>query len=505
MKQIFPWQLFYLMFLLPVYGSAAINITEISMQDKDGYSTFMLDLDGPVNINLFPLDNPDRVVLDLSGVRMSNLGKMRALKSSVLRGIRAASQSDGRLRIVLDMTRPIWPRSYFKAYGEKTRLIVELRDSVGVPNPIPSAKTSPTKAEKPAPMVSSDPQPALPPSVVKRSRNASLAPDPLAPTHPIPPEAAKVVNKVLTAQPILTTPPQFVASLGALPDGLGKSEKITHPAESVPIPSDAGTRNHTVPIFSPAQEKTVASLRPGIRGRDIVIAVDAGHGGKDPGATGPGGTEEKTVTLAIARRVAELIRQERGMRPILIRNGDYFVELRERVQKARAAKADLFISIHADAAHDPSAAGASVYVVSEKGASSEAARFLAEKENAVDLVGGVHLEGRDSNLARTLLNMSQSATLNASLAVAERILSNIEKIGYLSRDSVERAGFLVLKAPDIPSVLVETAYLSNPNEEEKLGDPNYQQTIAKTIVKGIRAYFLRSPPSDSLLAKATPG
>ena len=232
----------------------------------------------------------------------------------------------------------------------------------------------------------------------------------------------------------------------------------------------------------------------------IIIAVDAGHGGDDPGARGKNGTEEKQITLAIARKLAELINQQPGMKAVLVRKGDYFVDLRKRVQIARTAKADLFISIHADAFQNATVKGASVFTLSNKGATSEAARWLAKSENSSDLVGGVSLNDKEDVLASVLLDLSQTATQDASVNVASKVLKNFEHIGELHYGSVQKAGFMVLKSPDIPSILVETAFISNPSEELKLVNTDHQLKIAGAIFNGVRSYFNRLVPEESKIA-----
>jgi len=236
------------------------------------------------------------------------------------------------------------------------------------------------------------------------------------------------------------------------------------------------------------------------RYRDIVVAIDAGHGGEDPGARGPRGTREKDVVLAIARKLEALIRKEPGMRPVMVRDGDYYIDLRRRTQKAREQKADIFVSIHADAFTRPDARGSSVFILSERGATSEAARWLADKENASDLIGGVDLGGKDKMLASVLLDLSQTASVEASHDVAAQVLEGLKGIGEVHKGQVERAGFMVLKAPDIPSLLVETAFISNPAEEKKLQDEDHQQELARAIFNGVRGYFTRSPPPGTRLA-----
>ncbi|MGH8851785.1 MAG: N-acetylmuramoyl-L-alanine amidase [Casimicrobiaceae bacterium] len=228
--------------------------------------------------------------------------------------------------------------------------------------------------------------------------------------------------------------------------------------------------------------------------RPIIIAVDPGHGGEDPGAIGHRGTKEKNVTLAIARRIRTLIDREPGMRTMLTRDDDYFVPLNVRVQKARRVRADLFVSIHADAFSTPQARGSSVFALSEHGATSAAARWLAQRENEADLIGGVNLDNRDPILAKTLLDLSQTAQINDSLRVGRSVLNGIGAVNPLHKGSVEQAGFAVLKAPDIPSILVETAFISNPDEELKLRSARQQQLFAESIADGIHRYFAQSPP-----------
>jgi len=234
--------------------------------------------------------------------------------------------------------------------------------------------------------------------------------------------------------------------------------------------------------------------------RDVVIAIDAGHGGVDPGAKGYRGTYEKDVVLAVARRLARLVAKEPGMRPVLIRDGDYFISLRKRTAKARAAKADLFISLHADSFHNTHARGTSIYVLSENGASDEAGRWLAQKENAADLVGGISLDDKDDLLASVLLDMSQSATNVSSFAAANDVLRSVRGVGHMHKRVVQQAGFVVLKSPDIPSMLIETAFITNPSDERRLNSPAFQQQLAMSVLKGIRQYFVNHPLEGTVYA-----
>jgi N-acetylmuramoyl-L-alanine amidase len=228
--------------------------------------------------------------------------------------------------------------------------------------------------------------------------------------------------------------------------------------------------------------------------RRITVAIDPGHGGEDPGAIGRRGTFEKHVVLAISRRLSKLLENDGNVRAMLTRNDDFYVPLAERVRKARRVQADLFVSIHADAFREPSARGSSVFALSEHGATSAAARWLAQKENAADLIGGVNLDIKDPVLARTLLDLSQTAQINDSLKAGREVLEGIATHNALHKSTVEQAGFAVLKAPDIPSILVETAFISNPDEELKLRSPRHQQRFAESIADGIHRYFAQSPP-----------
>lgn len=268
-------------------------------------------------------------------------------------------------------------------------------------------------------------------------------------------------------------------------------------AVSAPTPVVAEPRAESRPVASTPSDARVVDDK---RYRDIIVAIDAGHGGEDPGAIGSRGTREKDVVLAIARKLEDLIRKEHGMRPVMIRDGDYYIDLRRRTQKARQQKADIFVSIHADAFKHPDARGSSVFILSERGATSEAARWLADKENASDLIGGVDLGGKDKMLASVLLDLSQTASVEASHDVATQVLEGLKGIGEVHKGQVERAGFMVLKSPDIPSLLVETAFISNPAEEKKLQDEDHQQDLARAVLNGIRGYFTRSPPPGTRLA-----
>lgn len=263
--------------------------------------------------------------------------------------------------------------------------------------------------------------------------------------------------------------------------------------ETAPTPRQTAISAKPAEIATPKPVTTVSKSKKYMVRRDIIIAIDPGHGGQDSGALGKHGTKEKDIVLAVAKRLAKIVDAEPGMRAYLTRDTDVFITLRQRIKRARENKADMFISIHADAFKDAKAKGASVFVLSQRGASSEAAQMMADKENAADLAGGISLEDKDDMLASVLLDLSQTASLEASLEVANTVLAGLKRVGNVHKKHVESAAFVVLKSPDIPSILVETAFVSNPDEERKLNTPSHQNKIARAILSGISNYFQRNP------------
>jgi N-acetylmuramoyl-L-alanine amidase len=272
---------------------------------------------------------------------------------------------------------------------------------------------------------------------------------------------------------------------------------------------DIATPGAKTVAVTPAVPVAPVAIRPAHAptetGRDIVIAVDAGHGGVDPGASGRRGTREKDVVLEVAKALVARLNQEPGMKGVLTRDGDYFITLPERTKRARKAKADLFVSIHADAIANPDVSGSSVYVLSERGASSEAARWLAERENAADLMGGVKLDDKDPALANVLMDLSQTASIASSMVAAENVLKSLDRIGEVRKPRVQQAGFVVLKSPDIPSMLVETAFISNREDERKLAQPAHRAKLANAIFAGIEQYFAGNAPDGTRLAASRRG
>jgi N-acetylmuramoyl-L-alanine amidase len=391
-------------------ASAAVPVQagDVRLWSGPEGTRLVVDLSAPVRYEVFALENPDRIVVDLANTRLQS-GKGMPAAQGPVRSVRSGPQAGGGLRIVLDLEARQSVKSFMVgpegAAGH--RLVVELPPVAGG-----------------------------------------------APTPSAPPLAQQVLA----------------------------------------VTSAAVAREATA-VANPV--KTLASAP---QGRDLVIAVDAGHGGQDPGAIGRGGTREKDVTLSIARRLAKAIDAEEGMRAVLVRDGDYFISLRGRVRKARDAGADMFISVHADSVLDRSVSGASVYVLSLRGASDEASRWLAERENAADLMGGVSLDDKNDVLASVLLDVTQKEAVSNSVDAAGAVLSSLRRVGSVHGNRVRHAGFVVLKSPDIPSMLVETAFISNAADERRLRDTAYQQRVAAAIHAGVRNYFYDKPPPGTKLA-----
>ncbi len=363
---------------------AATQVRNVAFEaPSPGSARFTLTLSGPPNHQVFTLDNPRRVVIDLKSTSLPRSMAMPAAAGPVT-SVRSGTQPGGKLRFVLEMDARY---TTMKAWASGNQLILDLG-------------MTPVVAAPPAP------------------------PKPVQAAH---------------------------------------------------APADLG--------------------------RDIVIAVDAGHGGQDPGASGAAGTREKDVVLAIARALARRIDAEPGMKAVLTRDSDVYIAHRERMNIARRARADIFISVHADAIQNRGVTGSSVYVLSTRGASSEAARWLAEEQNAADLKGGVSLGDKDDALASVLIDLTQTASIGGSMEAAERVLGQLDRVGTVRKTRVQQAAFLVLKSPDIPSMLVETAYISNPGEERKLRTASHQTEVAEAIFNGVREYFRQSPPDGTLFAR----
>jgi len=320
--------------------------------------------------------------------------------------------------------------------------------------------------------------------VIAQETSTDIASQPHVIVEPLPPQ----VEVAETNVPKITKPAEVIrpTELPKPADSpIAKVETKEKPELKTP---EIKTQE---PTHANSQEATQAKIKK--IGRQIVIAIDAGHGGEDPGARGANGSHEKDVTLMIAKKLKEKVDNEPNMRAVLTRDSDFFIPLHGRVVKARNMQADLFVSIHADAFTNQSAKGSSVFALSERGATSASARYLAKKENESDLIGGVSLDDKDPVLARTLLDLSQTATINDSLKLGKAVLTQIGSINALHTSRVEQAAFAVLKSPDIPSILVETAFISNPDEERRLNDVEYQNKLVASILAGIKKYFSTNP------------
>lgn len=388
-----------LLLLSAVCVAAPIELEGARIIELADRTQVVFEVSAPVKYSSFTLDNPPRLVVDLSDTRLNGSLKNLMLRSSDVRSVRTGIRAGVDLRIVVDMVAGALSKTYLIPPDGKQgyRLAVDVFRN-GMSNP--------------------------------HLLQASLADSP--------------ISLVSLGQP---------------------------QANSVSVPK--------LKVISVPKE--------------IVVAIDPGHGGKDPGAIGPRGTREKEVVLSISKRLQALVNSEPGMRAILTRNDDTYLHLRQRIEIARQHQADLFVSIHADAFTDPKAHGSSVFILSTKGASSEAARWLANSENAADLIGGVKLDNEDDFVNTVLFDIYQDATLEFSMHLGEKVLGQLRRIGDVHKPRVERAGFAVLKSPDIPSILVETAFITNPREEAKLHNSRHQQQLAQAIMDGIRTYFRQRP------------
>lgn len=436
--------------LLPAMANGAVNVTATRVWPAADYTRITIEASSEISQKMLLLKNPDRLVLDLDGVDLNQ--NLKALANQIsandpyIKQVRVANFKPGTVRVVIDLKGEVKPNIFMlqPAGNYNHRLVLDvypLQDPLaGVLN----------KIEK---------QPeALPIQEPKVAEQRPIE----KPLEPKPVEAKPAETKPTENKPSIDKPD------ASLPIAEQSPEEVVEK----PLTNKPATQNGT---------------------RLITIAIDAGHGGEDPGAKGANGSREKDITLGIAKKLKQRIDEEPNMRGILTRDADFFIPLHGRVVKARNMQADLFISVHADAFIRPDARGSSVFALSEKGATSASARYLAKKENESDLIGGVSLDNKDMNLARTLLDLSQTATINDSLKLGKHVLRNIGEINTLHKGSVEQAGFAVLKSPDIPSILVETAFISNPEEERRLNDDAYRAKLVEAILGGVKKYFAANP------------
>ena len=437
--------------LVLTLGSAELafgaSIVAVRVWPAADYTRITIESDAPLSQKHFLAENPSRLVIDIDGLELSPalrdlVGKVRA-DDPFIAGVRAGQNQPRVVRLVIDLKQPTAPQLFtldpVAAYQH--RLVFDL---------YPTQERDPLLA------------------LIRDKETAEK-------------QAAQSVQDALG---------EFIGKMdrpGAAPPPLAQVPEPGILPPLVPLPAP----------LPPQLRQTPAPLPPAIQGRIdrlIVVAIDPGHGGEDPGASGPSGLHEKDVVLQIALQLRDHINAMPNMRAMLTRDSDFFVPLQERVRKAQRVQADLFVSIHADAFITPQARGASVFALSQGGASSAAARWMANRENAADAVGGVNIQAKDPSVLRALLDMSTTAQIRDSMKLGGEVLGQIGRVGKLHKGSVEQAGFAVLKAPDIPSILVESAFISNPEEEAKLRDPEYQAQLVHALSVGIQRYFAKNPP-----------
>ena len=420
------------------------TIVAVRVWPAADYTRVTIESDTPLAAKHSLVDNPNRLVIDVDGLELSPalrelVGKVRSDDPYIER-LRVGQNQPRVVRLVIDLKQAVAPQLFTLApvAAYQHRLVFDL---------YPTQERDPLLA-------------------LIRDRESAER------------EAAKEVRDALG---------EFIGKLdGKTPSTSASAPPVVAtpgPAASAPIPLP--------PLVPPAPLPQTAQNKID---RLIVVAIDPGHGGEDPGASGPSGLREKDVVLQIAMQLRDRLNALPNMRAMMTRDADFFVPLHDRVKKARRVQADLFVSIHADAFMTPQARGASVFALSEGGASSAAARWMANRENAADAVGGINVNAKDASVMRALLDMSTTAQIRDSMKLGGEVLGQIGKVGKLHKGSVEQAGFAVLKAPDIPSILVESAFISNPEEESKLRDPQYQARLGDALVTGIRRYFAKNPP-----------
>ena len=421
--------------------ASGASIVAVRVWPAADYTRVTIESDAALAQKHFLAENPNRLVIDIDGLELSPalrdlVGKVRA-DDPFIAGVRAGQNQPRVVRVVIDLKQPTAPQLFTLApvAAYQHRLVFDL---------YPTQERDPLLA-------------------LIRDKDAAEQ------------QAAKAVQDALG---------EFIGKMGNPVPPLAQG-----PGPALPPIAAA-------PLPAPPQQ-TPAPLPPAVQGRIdrlIVVAIDPGHGGEDPGASGPSGLHEKDVVLKIALQLRERINTLPNMRAMLTRDADFFVPLHDRVRKAQRVQADLFVSIHADAFITPAARGASVFALSQGGATSAAARWMANRENAADAIGGVNIKAKDASVLRALLDMSTTAQIRDSLRLGGEVLGQIGRVGKLHKGSVEQAGFAVLKAPDIPSILVESAFISNPEEEARLRDPQYQTQLVNALALGIQRYFAKNPP-----------
>ncbi|WP_413707837.1 N-acetylmuramoyl-L-alanine amidase [Ralstonia sp. Ralssp110] len=451
------------------------NIVAVRVWPAEDYTRVTIESDVALKATHQLIKDPDRLMVDIDGLDLNptlrELVAKIAPNDPYIRQVRVGQNRPSVVRLVFDLKESVNPQVFtlLPIAGYRNRLVFDLYPT-NPPDPLMQlVQATEGKQERfaasggtPMPEPSDDDDPIA--ALARRNSGGSPTKTPIE--EPQPPALAN------------RTPP-----------------RRTPPATSAHPPSTLANAPNTPPLEIIPEQPVPRAPSNGPRMRRLLtVAIDPGHGGEDPGATGGAGTHEKDVVLSIARMLKAKIDAQPNMRAMMTRDSDYFVPLGVRVQKARRVQADLFVSIHADAFLSPEARGASVFVLSDRGASSAQAKWLANKENAADMIGGANLGSKDAQVTRVLLDLSTTAQITDSMKVGRAVLDQIGGINRLHKGQVEQAGFAVLKAPDIPSILVETAFISNPEEEAKLNDLGHQNQLADAILRGIRAYFAKNPP-----------
>ena len=442
-----------------VFGS---TILAVRIWPAADYTRVTIESDQPLAARNFVAEEPYRLVIDIDNLELSPalrdmVGKVRA-DDPFIAGVRVGQNQPRVVRLVVDLKQPVAPQQFALApvAAYQNRLVFDLYP-VKAQDPLLALLRGKEQAERAAAQSVQD---ALG-EFIGRMPGGAVAPTP--------------------GGTAVAAAPSSAAAARVADAGSGAARGAGVDASAMEMQSPFTTR-----ALTPEEKRKVDRL--------LVIAIDPGHGGEDPGAIGPSGLKEKDVVLAIALQLRERLNAKPGVRVLMTRDSDFFVPLGERVKKAERVQADLFVSIHADAFLTPEARGASVFALSQGGASSAAARWMAKRENAADSVGGVNVKVKDAAVMRAMLDMSTTAQIKDSMRLGSEVLSRIGKVGKLHRGRVEQAGFAVLKAPAIPSILVETAFISNPQEEDKLRDPDYRHQLVEALFTGIDRYFAKNPP-----------
>ncbi len=488
-----------------VFSAQAGEVSKVEVATGATGTRAEIQLDGRGEFKTISLHAPERLVVDLPASTAA-----RGLKlpggQGVVSAVRTGAPTPGTLRIVFDLSAPITalkPRVESSPQG--SRLVIEWPGD----GPATTAATSSAPASASGTAASSAPAnpadaaratAALTAQVVQQASvppKSTGTPAESAPTTPASIPDARSPQAILNGQSTAHVAPSqgtqaAPSATGVTPAGVPSTVATGKPATPTTATPEAASASADTAVSPKVLQ------RPGMR--PLVVAIDPGHGGQDSGAVGLNGTYEKNVVLAIGRELARQINATPGMKAYMTRDSDVFIPLNQRARKARAAGADIFVSIHADAAENRAARGSSVYVLSLKGASSQRARWLADKENASDLIGGVPLARVDNTLSSVLLDLAQSGHMRASEDAANHVLDGLKRVGNNHKPNIERANFAVLRTSDMPSMLVETAFISNPEEETRLKDPSYQRKVASAVLDGVNTYFTRQPPPGTLFA-----